>query len=420
MSSNHSALVVFALLLAAGGVRLAMQKAPKSAAVAVKKPAVSAPAPATPAAATSTTPTTAKQAPPSEATNAVLVPGDELPEGEIIVKGYSFAECERGEPVNYEALMQSYIAVGYQGSHLGKAIVEVERMLKWRLSDEALGADEDDDGERAQRKCKIFLGYTSNLISSGLRETFCFLAKNRLVDVIVSSAGGIEEDFIKCLAPTYTGEFFFRGAELRKKGLNRIGNLLVPNSNYCKFEDWLNPILDQMLVEQQTLGTKWTPSKMIHRLGKEINHPESVYYWCYKNNIPVYSPALTDGSIGDMIYFHSYSNPGLVLDIAADVRAMNDEAVKEKKTGMVILGGGVVKHHICNANLMRNGADFAVFINTAQEFDGSDSGAAPDEAVSWGKIRGNSKPVKVHGDATIIFPLLVATTFAKFGRDSTF
>ena len=35
----------------------------------------------------------------------------------------------------------------------------------------------------------------------------------------------------------------------------------------------------------------------------------------YQNNIPVYSPALTDGSIGDMIYFHSYKNPGLVLDI---------------------------------------------------------------------------------------------------------
>ncbi len=35
----------------------------------------------------------------------------------------------------------------------------------------------------------------------------------------------------------------------------------------------------------------------------------------WKNKIPVYSPALTDGSIGDMIYFHSYTNPGLILDI---------------------------------------------------------------------------------------------------------
>ncbi|KAH9255486.1 deoxyhypusine synthase [Batrachochytrium salamandrivorans] len=416
MSSNSSALVVFALLLAAGGVRLAMQKAPKSV-VSAKKP--SAP-PAAPSTSSSTETQVVKQAPPSEATNAVLVPGDELPEGEIIVKGYNFAECERGEPVDYEALMQSYISVGYQGGHLGKAMLEVERMLKWRLSDEMLGPDEDDDGNRAQRKCKIFLGYTSNLISSGLRKLFATWPRTSSWMSLYPVLVGLKRTLSSVWHPRIRGSFFFRGADLRKKGLNRIGNLLVPNSNYCKFEDWLNPILDQMLVEQQTLGTKWTPSKMIHRLGKEINHPESVYYWCYKNNIPVYSPALTDGSIGDMIYFHSYSNPGLVLDIAADVRAMNDEAVKEKKTGMVILGGGVVKHHICNANLMRNGADFAVFVNTAQEFDGSDSGAAPDEAVSWGKIRGNSKPVKVHGDATIIFPLLVATTFAKYGRDSTF
>ncbi len=74
---------------------------------------------------------------------------------------------------------------------------------------------------------------------------------------------------------------------------------------------------------------------------------------------------------------------------------------------------GVPKHHICNANLMRNGADFAVYINTAQEFDGSDSGAKPDEAVSWGKIRMDARPVKVCADATIVFPLLVSQTFAK-------
>ena len=32
---------------------------------------------------------------------------------------------------------------------------------------------------------------------------------------------------------------------------NSIGNLLVPNDNYCKFEDWVMPILDKMLVEQR-------------------------------------------------------------------------------------------------------------------------------------------------------------------------
>lgn len=72
------------------------------------------------------------------------------------------------------------------------------------------------------------------------------------VDVIVTTAGGIEEDLIKCLADTYRGEFSLPGAALRSKGLNRTGNLLVPNDNYCKFEDWIIPILDQMLQEQNT------------------------------------------------------------------------------------------------------------------------------------------------------------------------
>lgn len=246
-----------------------------------------------------------------------------------------------------------------------------------------------------------------------MRETLRFLAQHKLVDVIVSTAGGIEEDFIKCLAQTYIGDFSLKGDDLRRRGINRIGNLLVPNDNYCKFEDWMNPILDAMLVEQQTQGTIWSPSAMIHRMGKEIANEDSVYYWCYKNNIPVFCPALTDGSIGDMMYFHSYRNEGLILDIARDIRAINDQAIRAPKTGVVILGGGVVKHHILNANLMRNGADFGVFVNTGQEFDGSDAGARPDEAISWGKMRLGSKPVKLYAEATLVFPLIVAETFAK-------
>jgi deoxyhypusine synthase len=70
---------------------------------------------------------------------------------------------------------------------------------------------------------------------------------------------------------------------------------------------------------------------------------------------------------GDMLYLHSFRNPGLIIDIVQDISKLNRIAVFARCTGMIILGGGVVKHHICNANLMRNGADFAVYINTAQE-----------------------------------------------------
>eukprot|EP01134_Creolimax_fragrantissima_P005560 CFRG5560T1 len=354
----------------------------------------------------------ADTAPPEMAQSAVLVQSEPMPENSRIIKGYDFSG-----PLDYHKLLQSYICSGFQATCFGQAVEEVKKMIQWRLSDEPITDLDDEDMRdpevRKHVRCTIFLGFTSNLISSGVRETICYLAKNKMVDVMVSSAGGVEEDFIKCLAPTYVGDFNLKGKDLRLKGQNRIGNLIVPNENYCKFEDWLMPILDTLLHEQETQGVNWTPSKIIHRLGKEIDHPESVYYWAYKNNIPVFCPALTDGSLGDMIYFHSYKNPGLRVDIAEDIRKINTVAVKAKRSGMLILGGGVVKHHICNANLMRNGADYSVYINTGMDFDGSDAGAKPDEAVSWGKIKLTASPVKVTAEATLVFPLLVGETFAQ-------
>lgn len=282
----------------------------------------------------------------------------------------------------------------------------------------------------------ILLGYTSNLISSGLRETLRYLVQHKHVSAIVTTAGGIEEDLIKCLAPTYIGSFSTPGADLRAKGMNRIGNLIVPNSNYCAFEDWLMPILDKMLSEQEeSRATEnplvWSPSTVIQRLGKEVNDKSSVYYWAYRNNIPVFCPALTDGSLGDMLYFHTFKTSPQVLDISItrDIRRINDIAMNAKRVGMIILGGGIVKHHIANACLMRNGAESAVYINTAQEFDGSDAGARPDEAVSWGKIKADGDSVKVrplelaidstpltiqvYAEATLVFPMIVASTFAQ-------
>ncbi|XP_077892896.1 deoxyhypusine synthase isoform X3 [Ictidomys tridecemlineatus] len=233
---------------------------------------------------------------PAAALAAVLKHSSALPPESSQVRGYDF---NRG--LDYHALLEAFSTTGFQATNFGRAVQQV----------------------------------------------------NAMVDVLVTTAGGVEEDLIKCLAPTYLGEFSLKGKELRENGINRIGNLLVPNDNYCKFEDWLMPILDQMVLEQNTEGVKWTPSKMIARLGKEINNPESVYYWAQKNHIPVLSPALTDGSLGDMIFFHSYKNPGLVLDIIEDLRLINTQAIFAKRSGMIILGGGVVKHHIANANLMK-------------------------------------------------------------------
>eukprot|EP01095_Lingulamoeba_sp_RSL-Kostka_P011119 TRINITY_DN4156_c0_g1_i1.p1 TRINITY_DN4156_c0_g1~~TRINITY_DN4156_c0_g1_i1.p1 ORF type:complete len:389 (-),score=156.29 TRINITY_DN4156_c0_g1_i1:96-1262(-) len=363
---------------------------------------------------------------PKKAAEAVLVQSLPMEEGTPICKGYDF-----NKGVDYSELMKSYVTTGFQATNLGLAIEEINKMINWDGKMDNNDNEEEElplfteqptgvkDEEKIQRPIKttIFLGYTSNMISSGIRETIKFLVQHNLVSCIVTTAGGIEEDFLKCLAPHYMGDFSLDGKKLRKKGHNRIGNLIVPNINYCKFEDWMRPILDKMVEEQNDDNINWTPSKIIDRLGKEIDNEESVYYWAHKNKIPVYCPAITDGSIGDMMYFHAFNLPEeerLRVDLVGDIVGINSLAMNADKTGMIILGGGVIKHHICNANLMRNGADYTVFINTGQEFDGSDSGARPDEAVSWGKIRLGAKSVKVYTDATLVFPIVVAETFAKF------
>uniref|UniRef100_A0A182PRZ2 Trafficking protein particle complex subunit 2-like protein n=1 Tax=Anopheles epiroticus TaxID=199890 RepID=A0A182PRZ2_9DIPT len=348
---------------------------------------------------------------PTVAKEAVLQESSKLPEDTPKVRGYDW-----NEGYSYERLFSTYVHSGFQATNLGQAIEEVNKMLAARrvpLPEDKLDVYEEDEFIKRQSSCTIFLGYTSNMVSAGVRETIRFLAQHRLVDCIVTTAGGVEEDLIKCLAPTFLGSFELAGRELRERGINRIGNLLVPNENYCKFENWVIPILDEMLEEQKSKGTLWTPSKVITRLGEKINDESSIYYWAAKNRIPVFSPALTDGSLGDMMYFHSFRNPGLVVDIVSDLRRLNTMAVKAVHSGIIIVGGGVIKHHICNANLMRNGADYSVFVNTASEYDGSDSGARPDEAVSWGKIKKDATPVKVYAEAS-----LMCACVAIIGKDN--
>jgi deoxyhypusine synthase len=306
-----------------------------------------------------------------------------------VIQGYDF-----NQGVDYSKIIKSFGNTGYQATNLSSAIEIVNLMLK--------------------EKAFIYLGYTSNLVSSGLRDVFRYLVEHKKVDVIVTSAGGVEEDIIKCLGDFVLGNFKESGKKLREKGINRIGNIFVPNSRYTKFEDFIMPILEEIYQEQKKNGKIITPSELIWKLGEKINNKRSIYYWAWKNKIKVYCPAITDGSLGDMIYFFKYKRPDFLIDISEDIKNLNDSTIGLKKSGVIILGSGMVKHSILNANMFRNGADYAVYINTAQEFDGSDAGALPEEAISWGKILPNAKTIKVYGDATIIFPFIVGETFAKF------
>ena len=345
-----------------------------------------------------------------------MIGSESMPAGTPTVRGPNFDDAATA--TSLDALLGSFATMGFQATSLAAGIEEVNKMLNWRLSDEPVAANEDDalrdPAARAAVKATVWLGMTSNMVSSGQREVIRYLAQHKLIDVIVTSAGGVEEDIMKTLLPHFVGDFALQGKHLRMRGLNRLGNLVVPNANYVAFEEWFAPLLETMHDEQEANGVPWTPSAIIARLGRAVDNPDSVWYWCAKNGIPVFCPGLTDGAIGDMLYFHDWKRAGFIVDICKDVRRINDIAVRAKKSGMVILGGGLIKHHVCNANLMRNGADYALFINTSSDYDGSDTGARPDEAVSWGKIKMEASPVKLYGDATILFPLIVSQTFAKY------
>ncbi len=306
----------------------------------------------------------------------------------INIKGYDF-----NQGINYEKILASFESTGIQASNFYTAVKIINKMIDSRAF--------------------IYLGYTSNMVTSGLRDIIRYLTEHKKINILVTTAGGIEEDFLKCLGNFKLGGFRLSGKSLREKGINRAGNILIPNSRYCAFEDFIIPILEEIYNEQKKTGKIITPSKLIWKLGEKINNEDSIYHWAWKNEIPVFCPAITDGSLGDMIYFFKSKHPDFKIDVTEDIWEINNSTIGKNKTGIIILGAGIVKHHICNANMFRNGADYAVYINTIPEYDGSDSGALPEEAVSWGKILPEAKKIKVYAEASLVFPLLVAETFAK-------
>lgn len=309
------------------------------------------------------------------------------------VKGLKIEGYDFNEGVDYEKIIEIFSSTGMQASHLSRAVKIANKMI--------------------DEKAFIFLGYTSNMVSSGLRDVFRYLVQHKKVNVVVTTAGGIEEDIIKCLGDFILGDFSADGKKLREQGINRIGNIFVANNRYVEFEKFVQPILQELCEEQKKRGKIVTSSEIVWKLGEKINDEKSICYWAWKNKIKIYCPAIQDGALGDNIYFFNYKNSDFKIDIVRDMKEFYDTTIGLKKSGVIILGGGVVKHQILNVNMLRNGADYAVYINTAQEFDGSDAGARPDEAVSWGKILPNAESVKVFADATIVFPILVAESFAR-------
>ncbi len=274
---------------------------------------------------------------------------------------------------------------GFQATNLGRAVEIIDRMKR-------------DDAT-------IFLSFTSNMASSGLRDVFAYLVKNKLIDVIITSVGSVEEDLIKSKMPFLLGNFDMDDVELHKKGVNRIGNVLVPNDRYVHLEKILQPFFKKMHDRQKKTGKMASPSELTSELGS-LAGEDSFIYWASKNEIPIFCPAITDGAFGLQTFFYKQDHKDFGIDVTADMQRLAEIVLQSKKTGAIILGGGVAKHHTIGVNILRDGLDYAVYVTTAGEGDGSVAGARPKEAKSWSKLKEDANSVCIEGDATIIFSLL--------------
>ena len=315
------------------------------------------------------------------------------------IQGYDFEN-----KFDFKKFIESYQNMGFQGSNLGAAFSILSRMQE----------------EKKKGKLSIWMSFTGNMISSGNREIIAFLVKNKLIDGITTTAASLEEDIIKCIKPFHLGTFDIKGSFLLDESIGRIGNILAPMDRYLYFERFFNDFFKKLMKENPLPGTYEVTREMGKYIGKHKltakNHNESFLYWAWKNEIPVFCPGITDGAMGDLTTFFKRKNPKFAIDVTKDNYELTKLLQNTNKAGCIVLGGGIAKHFLLNAAIFREGFEYSIYITTANEYDGSDSGGNQEEAISWAKIKPNASRVKVVADATLIFPLLIAGTLSKINN----
>jgi deoxyhypusine synthase len=203
-------------------------------------------------------------------------------------------------------------------------------------------------------------------------------------------------------------------SKLHQEGLNRLGNVLVPNDSYgIILEQKSQAMLQELYKEgKRELST----SELCREIGLRCCNESSILYWAAKNNIPVFVPGITDGAVGYQLWFFSQDHHDFRINLLKDEGELSNIIFDSKKSGALIVGGGISKHHTIWWNQFKDGLDFVVYISTADEWDGSLSGARPREAVSWGKISEKAKRIMIEGDATVIMPIMASALFDRLSK----
>ena len=274
----------------------------------------------------------------------------------------------------------------------------------------------------AMGKCKTpgvlnWLSFPACLCATGTRGFFVEAIKRKAYNVIITTCGTLDHDIARTYQAYYHGAFELDDVELGEQGLNRLGNVIVPNECYAEIlEQSVLPWLEEIEVERRELNPEnpWRgfgSVELCWAFGDRIQDENSLLYWAAKHRIPIVIPGLSDGSIGAQLFMHRQRSPDFMIDFLADEQILSDLTWTCEESHALMVGGGISKHHVIWWNQYRGGLDSAVGITTAPEHDGSLSGARLREAISWGKIRPEAPQVTVEGDASVLLPLLGSDLF---------
>ena len=294
-----------------------------------------------------------------------------------------------------EEMVDSFGSLGYQAVELSEAAKVVMKMKR-------SGA-------------KMFLTFTSNMVTSGLRGFFAQLCKLQIPNILVTTSGSIEEDIMKSFGDTFEIiSFNADDTALHERGENRVGNLLIHTSSYMKFEDKMSEILTKVYQKQKRIS----PSELLHEVGLMIDDENSILAQAAKNNIPIYCPGIADSSFGFQLYMFQQKNPDFIVDTIKDMERVTTDLSFDEKKGLISLGGSISKHYAIFSAMLSGGFDYAVYMTTSHASSGSMSGATTQEAKSWGKIKDDGEAATVNGDVCITFPLMMDSVLNKMKKEN--
>jgi deoxyhypusine synthase len=260
--------------------------------------------------------------------------------------------------------------------------------------------------EMIKKKAVIFLGVSGPLVPAGMRVIITDMINSGYLSAVVTSGANVVHDIIESKKGVhYVGDFRADDRELLKKKMGRIGNIFTREQDFENFEDYIQEILRDIDPEKRK---NISIVELLWEIGKRTKDKKSFLRAAYRKNVPVFSPALVDSVMGLQLFIFSQKNE-FVLNAVKDVKELTDIVFTANLSGAIILGGGVPKHYILNANLLRKGIDYGIQITMDREEAGSLSGAKLEEGVSWGKAKAQSSIVSCVGDVTVLFPLLVAS-----------